>query len=90
LSFELPVPQPPAYTQIPVFGRYDYTGIPLYVFTETTRVSPVLVKAINSANYTLDVALYNLQLTDAAQALVQARDRGVKIRVMIDYEWAGT
>ncbi|MBU2573068.1 MAG: hypothetical protein KKH28_03205, partial [Elusimicrobia bacterium] len=50
LSFELPVPQPPAYTQIPVFGRYDYTGIPLYVFTETTRVSPVLVKAITLFN----------------------------------------
>lgn len=87
LSFEVPAPmQPATYTQAPVFGRYDWTGIPLYVFTETTRVSNVLVKAIDTVTTTLDVALYNLQLPDAAQALVRARDRGVQVRVMIDYD----
>ena len=86
ISFQLPVPGTPVYTPAPVFGRYSSTGIPLYIFTETTRVSPVLVKAIESVSSTLDVALYNLQLADAAQALVKARDRGVKVRVMIDYD----
>jgi len=86
ITFQLPVPDKPVYTPAPVFGRYDSTGIPLYIFTETTRVSPVLVKVIDSVRSTLDVALYNLQLSDAAQALVRARSRGVKVRVMIDYD----
>ncbi|HBW22363.1 MAG: hypothetical protein A2X28_10330 [Elusimicrobia bacterium GWA2_56_46] len=81
-----PLPDTPVYTPAPVFSRYDYTGLPLYMFTETTRVSAVLVDAINRTNSTLDVALYNLQITDAAQALVKARDRGVRVRVMMDYD----
>jgi phosphatidylserine/phosphatidylglycerophosphate/cardiolipin synthase-like enzyme len=81
-----PVPDAPVYTPAPVFGQADTTGIPLYFFTETTRVSPALVRAVDGVLSTLDVALYNLQLTDAAQALVKARDRGVKVRVIIDYD----
>ena len=86
MTLQLPVPVTPVYTRAPVFGRYSYSGIPLYVFTETTRIGPVLVKALDSVTSTLDVALYNLQFPEAAQALVRARDRGVKVRVMIDYD----
>ena len=85
-ALRLPLPKTPVYTPPPVSGRYNSTGIPLYIFTETTRVSPVLVRAIDSVTSTLDVALYNLQLTDAAQALVRARDRGIRVRVIIDYD----
>ncbi|MBI4656754.1 MAG: phosphatidylserine/phosphatidylglycerophosphate/cardiolipin synthase family protein [Elusimicrobia bacterium] len=72
-------------TNLPQFGVYDYTSIPHYVFTDYTRISPVLVSAIDKTHHTLDVALYNLQLADVAQALIRAHSRGVKTRVVFDY-----
>ena len=80
---ELPTP---AYTRQPAYDRYDVTGLPRYIFTEEARVSVVITKAIENAQYTLDVALYNLQIPETARALIQARDRGVKVRVVLDYE----
>ena len=76
----------PVYTPAPESGSYDWSGLPAYVFTENERISPVLVEAIDRANTTLDVALYNLQLKDTVKALVRAKDRGVKVRVIFDYK----
>lgn len=76
----------PAFTEAPEYGRYDVSGLPRCIFTEEARASSVLVKAIEKTGYTLDVALYNLQIPDTAKALIKARDRGVKVRVVLDYE----
>ncbi|MEW5905154.1 MAG: phospholipase D-like domain-containing protein [Elusimicrobiota bacterium] len=65
-------------------ARFDHTGLPYHLFSEETAITPVLVRAISAVNSTLDVALYNLQLSDAVSAMVAARDRGVRVRVVLD------
>lgn len=67
-------------------GVYDYSGLPAYIFTEEGRVSPSLVTAIDRTKRTLDVALYNLQFEDTIAAMLRAKERGVKVRVIFDYD----
>lgn len=67
-------------------GSYDWTGLPAYIFTEQERLSPPITEAINRTKSTLDIALYNLQIEEAVKAMTRARDRGVKVRVIFDYE----
>lgn len=84
----MPAPAVPA----PVYAApgqkaaYDWSGLPAYIFTEEEKVSGVLTDAIGRTRSTLDVALYNLQIPDASKALLKARERGVKVRVILDYE----
>jgi phosphatidylserine/phosphatidylglycerophosphate/cardiolipin synthase-like enzyme len=90
-SFDLPLlrqagllPAPPAYAAPASKAGYNWTGLPAYVFTEEERLSPPVVDAIDRTSRTLDVALYNLQIDDAVAALVRAKRRGVKVRVLFD------
>lgn len=63
---------------------YDWSGLPAYIFTEEEKLAPPIVDAIGRASKTLDVALYNLQIDATVEALLKARDRGVKVRVLFD------
>ncbi len=63
---------------------YDWSGLPAYIFTEEEALAKPLVEAIGRTRRTLDVALYNLQIDGAVEALVKARARGVKVRVLFD------
>lgn len=66
-------------------GRdYDWAGLPAYIFTEEEKLASPIVDAIGRTRRTLDVALYNLQIDAAVDALVKARARGVKVRVLFD------
>ncbi|OGR78519.1 MAG: hypothetical protein A2X32_04505 [Elusimicrobia bacterium GWC2_64_44] len=78
---EAPVPPAPFYEP----GRaYDWSGLPAYIFTDEEALAKPIVDAIGRTKDTLDVALYNLQIDAAVTALVQARERGVKVRVLFD------
>ena len=78
---EAPGVPPPFYQA----GRaYDQTGLPAYIFTEQEQLARPLVEAIGRTRKTLDVALYNLQIDDTVAALVKAKERGVKVRVLFD------
>ena len=72
-------------TKVPVYEKFDYTGIPNCIFTEETNITPILVNAVKNANYTLDIALYNLKLEEVTQSIMDAQDRGVKVRIIFDY-----
>lgn len=82
---EIPAVPNPFYTPQPERGGYDWTGLPAYIFTEQERLAPPIIEAINRTKHTLDIALYNLQITEAVQAMMSARDRGVRVRVIFDY-----
>jgi len=68
------------------YKGFDTTGLPAYIFTEEKPASPSLVAAIDRTRYTLDIALYNLQFEDTIAAMLRAKQRGVKVRVIFDYE----
>ncbi|HNW43910.1 MAG TPA: phospholipase D-like domain-containing protein, partial [Elusimicrobiales bacterium] len=82
----VPAASAPAYLYPGEKGGYDLAGLPAYIFTEEERVSPALVTAIDRTKSTLDVALYNLQFEDTIQAMLRAKARGVKVRVIFDYD----
>lgn len=75
------LPLPPAR---PGYAGYEWSGLPAYVFTEREPLAAPIVSAIDRASRTLDVALYNLQIDGTVAALVRARERGVKVRVLFD------
>lgn len=78
------VPAVPAPSYTPENFRYDWSGLPAYIFTEEEPLAAPIVEAISRTRRTLDVALYNLQIDGAVEALVKARARGVKVRVLFD------
>ncbi len=62
------------------------TGIPA---NANADLKSILIQRINSAKRSIDVALYSLSGTvgaDIATALVNARNRGIKIRVIGEYD----
>ena len=48
------------------------------------NLETVIVQEINSANYSIDIAVQELRLPNIAQALAQKNRQGVKVRVIID------
>jgi len=80
----VPAAGAPAYIPAPERGGYDWTGLPAYIFTDEEPLAAPIIEAIDRTAGTLDVALYNLQIDGAVQALVRARERGVKVRVLFD------
>ncbi|MDO8805888.1 MAG: phospholipase D-like domain-containing protein [Elusimicrobiota bacterium] len=81
---EAPAVAPPFYAPAPDRGGYDWSGLPAYLFTDEEPLAKPIVEAINRTRKTLDVALYNLQIDDTVAALVKAKERGVKVRVLFD------
>ncbi|MDI6807764.1 MAG: phospholipase D-like domain-containing protein [Candidatus Eisenbacteria bacterium] len=45
-----------------------------------------LILRINAASYSIDCCVYNLLLTNISDALVAAKNRGVKVRVIVEYD----
>lgn len=44
-----------------------------------------LLNEINSANKTIDLAIYSFTLDEVADSLISAKNRGVRVRVVFDY-----
>jgi len=80
----VPAAGAPSYVPAPERGDYDWTGLPAYVFTEEEPLAAPIIDAIDRTAATLDVALYNLQIDGAVQALARAKARGVRVRVLFD------
>ena len=93
---EVPItPQPPLATNVPrlptaASGQPQEGGGAISVwFTDPLAnmtsggVEGNLVQAIDAAEQTIDLAIYNLSLEDVADALIRAKDRGVQVRLMM-------
>lgn len=57
--------------------------IPVY-FSPGYRITEGLCQFIRSANSTLDVCIYDLDLSAVSNALIEAKKRGVQVNVVID------
>lgn len=65
-------------------------GVSVYFSDPVGRSNPgpdaALVDAINGASTSVDVAIYNISLDDVANALIQAKKRGVRVRMVMESE----
>ncbi len=76
-SFEIPSPQY-AYKE----NKID--ALPLYAFSQDGMISSYVQAAIDSTNNTMDIAIYGISDDNLSQAIIRARDRGVKVRMIIN------
>ncbi len=59
----------------------DFSAIPNYAFS---YLNQMLINAVNASVSTIDCAIYSINMKDVPDALIAAKDRGVKVRVIID------
>src|SRR5437868_3410157 len=57
-------------------------------FSPSENCDKIIVDYIKSATKTIDMAIYSLALDDIHKALVEAKQKGVKIRIVADEEQA--
>lgn len=58
-------------------------------FSDAGGIATHVIEAINRTRHTLDIAMYDLTEPDITRALVAARRRGVRIRIVADVGQAG-
>ncbi len=66
------------------FNNVKGINLPQYAFSRTSGISAMLVSAINNSKKSVEAALYGITLQDVAEALVAAKKRGVKIRILLN------
>ena len=64
--------------------RFNGQTLPSRMFSDQTQISGHLIRAIDATKKTLDIAIYELAIREVRDALQRAKDRGVKVRVVMD------
>src|SRR6266705_3321017 len=54
-------------------------------FSPEEQIAPTIVKLIDGAQKTLDIAAFSFTHPDIAAATVRARRRGVRVQIIMDY-----
>lgn len=62
--------------------KADFSQIPNYSFS---YLNNLIVNAINASVKSFDGVVYSINMKDIPDALIAARDRGVKVRLIIDH-----
>ncbi|MBI5209916.1 MAG: hypothetical protein HY927_08090 [Elusimicrobia bacterium] len=73
---------PPQDPRRPV--RFHGEGLPAYAFAPGDAAEAWLIKAISLAGRSLDIAMFSCTSERIKEALLEARSRGVKIRLVFD------
>ena len=59
----------------------DFSSFPNYSFNYLNNLT---VDAISASQKSVDIAMYSIYLKEMPEAILKARDRGVKVRIIID------
>ena len=59
-------------------------NLPARMFSDQGSISGQLIRAIDAASVTIDIAIHGLALREIAAALVRAKKRGVKVRIIMN------
>ncbi len=77
ISDKISIPLPEVkYSKIKYRGAY---------FSDETVISKILISNINSTVSSLDIAVYSFTNEAISEAIIRAYERGVKVRIIIDY-----
>ena len=58
------------------------------IFSPKESIKESILKGVESATFTLDLAIHEITSLDMAQALLKAKQRGVKVRLIVDAKQA--
>lgn len=76
------LPVPPQDTELSV--EHNGVRLPAFFFNPNPASEDWIVKAMDSAKTTLDFSAFTFRSTKIAEALLRAKKRGVKVRVILD------
>lgn len=80
---------PPAPPPDPVYPtgtvRFNGVDLPTVALRPDRPIEPVLVQAIDAAKSSIEIAGYEFNLRSMLAALRRARDRGVRVRIVLDF-----
>jgi len=68
--------------------RFNGQSFPSVAFRPDQPVTAQIIKAVETAEKSIDIALYEFRQKEVLKALGEARRRGVKIRVIVDFKSA--
>ena len=86
-ALEGPAPVPAEEPAIAPRGNtvaFNGQNLPARMFSDQTQISSHLIRAIDATKRTLDIAIYELAIREVRDALVRAKGRGVKVRIVMD------
>ncbi|OGR91560.1 MAG: hypothetical protein A2V88_12385 [Elusimicrobia bacterium RBG_16_66_12] len=75
-------PPPPADAESPV--RLNGESFPRQMFSPQGGIEEALVRAIDAARATIDIAMFSFYSRTIADALLTAKNRGVRVRLLLD------
>jgi phosphatidylserine/phosphatidylglycerophosphate/cardiolipin synthase-like enzyme len=81
-----PVPSIPAFAALPAVPVVVFKGLSIkgVQFSRTDRIPASLAAAIDKTERTLLLSIYDLRLTEVADAILRAKARGVDVRLVYD------
>lgn len=81
-----PVPAVPAFAAIPSVPVVKFKGLSIkgVQFSRTDRIPASLAAAIDKTERTLLLSIYDLRLSEVADAILRAKARGVDVRLVYD------
>ena len=81
-------PDPPQETETPVNLNGEH--FPLHMFSPNSGIEQALIRAIEASKATIQIAMFSFFSQPIAEALLRAKDRGVKVQVVMDKSQTGT
>lgn len=64
--------------------RLNGVALPSRLFSDEAQISASLIRAIDATQGTLELAIHGLALREVAAALKRAKDRGVRVRIVMN------
>ncbi len=81
-------PNPPQETDTPIVLNGEH--FPLHMFSPNSGIEQALIRAIEASKATVEIAMFSFFSQPIAEALLRAKDRGVKVRIVMDKSQTGT
>jgi len=81
-------PDPPQETETPI--TLNGERFPIHMFSPNSGIEQALIRAIEASKATVQVAMFSFFSQPIAEALLRAKDRGVKVQIVMDKSQTGT
>ncbi len=81
-------PDPPQEAETPI--SLNGERFPLHLFSPNSGIEQALIRAIEASKATVQIAMFSFFSQPIAEALLRAKDRGVKVQIVMDKSQTGT